>query len=73
MKNIEIKTSVKALKSALACAYDNASATAKRNAADYIRLNPQDESRRNDELMIELCGINNLYYKMLNEIERMSK
>lgn len=73
MENIEIKTSLKALKSALVCAHDNAQATAQRIAAEYIRLNPQDEYSRNRDLAIELLGINNLYCKMLDEIERMSK
>ena len=73
MKNIEINTSAKALKSALACAYDNATSAARRVAGQYIAFNPADKDRRNRDLDIELCGIENLYRKMLNEIERMSK
>lgn len=57
----------------LGCAYDNAVASARKNAKFYIALNPDDAERRNRDLDLELCGIENLYHKMLSEIERAEK
>ena len=57
----------------LGCAFDNAIESAKRNAKFYIALNPDDAERRNRDLDLELCGIENLYHKMLSEIERAEK
>lgn len=51
-------------------ARENAIRIATRNAEDYIRLNPEDAERRRQELAIELLGISNLYYRMLDEIKR---
>lgn len=58
------------VKRALAYAADNARATARRNAEAYIAWNPQDEERRKRDLDIEMLGIDNLYYKMLQQLQR---
>ena len=57
----------------LGYAFDNAIASAKRNAKFYIAVNPDDAERRNRDLDLELCGIENLYHKILAEIERAEK
>lgn len=67
------RTSTKAMRAALAYAYDNATTAARRVAGQYITFNPQDKDRRYRDLDIELCGIENLYHKMLNEIERIER
>lgn len=54
----------------LVAARENAIRIATRNADDYIRLNPTDADRRRRDLEIELLGINNLYYRMIDEIKR---
>ena len=63
----------KAVRNMLACAFDNAIASAKRNADFYIALNPDDAERRKRDLDLELCGIENIYHKMLTEIERAER
>ena len=57
----------------LSDARDNAIRIARKNCDDYIKYNPQDEKRRKRDLDIEICGISNLYYKMIEEIERTEK
>ena len=54
----------------LVAARENAIRIATNNADDYIRLNPTDAERRRRDLEIELLGINNLYYRMIDEIKR---
>lgn len=70
-KNVNMSS--REVRSMLACAYGNAIRIARKNCEDYIKLNPTDEKRRRHDLDIELCGINNLYYKMIDEIERAEK
>lgn len=65
------EVSTKEVKAMLAAAFSNARATAERVSKSYIAFNPQDADRRNRDLDIELVGIENLYYKMLKEIERI--
>lgn len=61
----------KELRNILASSRENANSIAKKNADGYIKYNPQDKERRNRDLQIEICGIDNLYYRILKEIERI--
>lgn len=61
----------KELKNILVLARENANSIARKNADGYIKYNPQDKDRRNHDLQIEICGIDNLYYRILKEIERI--
>lgn len=70
-KRIELST--RELKSIIATAYQNATATAKRVSDTYIAFNPTDAGRRTRDLDLEYCGIENLYRKILKEIERIEK
>ena len=72
-KNTSVSMSSRQARNMLSCAFENAICAARKNCDDYIRLNPQDSKRRQRDLDIEICGINNLYYKMLEEIERAEK
>lgn len=58
---------------AIAYAMDNSTQRAKKNADDYIRLNPQDKERRQRDLAIERIGIDNLYYEVLRQLEESPK
>lgn len=72
-KKASVNLSTKEVKNALACARDNAIRIARKNCDDYIKWNPQDKERRERDLDIEICGISNLYYKMIEEMERAEK
>lgn len=61
----------KELRNILALARENANSIARKNADGYIKYNPQDKDRRSRDLQIEICGIDNLYYRILKEIERI--
>lgn len=58
---------------AIAYAMDNSRQRARKNADDYIRLNPQDEERRRRDLAIEQIGIDNFYYEVLRQLEESPK
>ena len=49
-------------------AKERACRIARKNADDYIKLNPGEKQRRNRDLMVEIAGIDNLYHTMLEEI-----
>lgn len=70
-KNVNMSS--REVRNMLSCAHDNAIRIARKNCDDYIKYNPQDEKRRKRDLDIEICGISNLYYKMIEEIERTEK
>ena len=53
----------------LSCAFQNALETAQKNSEAYIALNPGDAERRQRDLQIEILGINNLYFRMMDEID----
>ena len=72
-KNVSVDMTSRQARNMLSCAFENAVSVARKNCEDYIKWNPQDEKRRRRDLAIELCGINDLYYKMLEEIERAEK
>ena len=72
-KNVSVDMSSRQARSMLSCAFENAVSVARKNCEDYIKYNPQDEKRRRRDLDIELCGINNLYYRMIDELERAEK
>lgn len=57
---------------ALAYAMDNSTQRARKNSADYIRLNPQDKERRERDLAIEQIGINNLYYEFMRQLDAIN-
>lgn len=61
----------KEVKNILALAFENANHIAEKNCDGYIAYNPQDKDRRTNDLQIEKIGINNLYYRILSEIERI--
>jgi predicted nucleic-acid-binding Zn-ribbon protein len=65
-----VNMSSREAKNMLSVAYENAIRIACKNCEEYVNYNPQDAERRKHDLDIELCGINNLYYKMLSELER---
>ena len=65
--------SSKEARNMLSFAYDNAIRIARKNCDAYIAWNPDDAERRKRDLDIELCGINNLYYRMIDELERAEK
>lgn len=67
--DITTETAVNMLK----CAYMNARIEAQRMADEFIKLNPEHAKRRNDELAIEILGIDNLYCRMFEEIKRAEK
>ena len=73
MKRNSIAMSSKEARNMLSVAYENAIRIARKNCDDYIKYNPQDAKRRQRDLDIELCGINNLYYRMIDELERAEK
>lgn len=68
-KSINITS--KELRNILALSRENAYSIARKNADGYIKYNPQDKDRRNYDLQIEICGVDNLYYRILKEIERI--
>ena len=70
-KNVNMSS--REVRNMLSCARDNAIRIARKNCDDYIKYNPQDAKRRQRDLDIEICGISNLYYKMIEEIERAEK
>ena len=72
-KNQTITISSRELKYILMYARENAEKTAERQAAGYIAYNPDDKVNRMRDLDIEKCGINNLYYKLQAEIERLER
>ena len=73
MKRNSVAMSSKEARNMLSFAYDNAIRIARKNCDAYIAWNPDDAERRKRDLDIELCGINNLYYRMIDEIERAEK
>lgn len=73
MKRNSVFISSKEARNMLSVAFDNAAKVARKNCDDYIKYNPQDAERRRRNLDIELCGINNLYYRMVDELERAEK
>lgn len=72
-KNVSVNMSSREARNMLSCAYENAIRIARKNCDDYIAYNPQDEKRRKRDLDIELCGINNLYYRVLDELDRAER
>lgn len=73
MKRASVNMTSREARNMLSCAFENAARIARKNCEDYIKYNPQDEQRRRRDLDIELCGINNLYYRMIDELERAEK
>lgn len=57
------------IKNILYLANEKAVKIARKNADDYIKLNPYDSQRRTMLLNIELAGIANLYYQILEQIK----
>lgn len=57
----------------LSLAFENANKQAEKSAAGFIKFNPAHENERARDLQIEQCGINNLYYKIISELERIEK
>jgi hypothetical protein len=57
----------------LSLALEKANNTAKKSAAGFIAFNPAHENERMRDLKIEFCGIDNLYFKILSELERIEK
>ena len=72
-KKKNVMYSSEAVYRAIAYAMDNSRQRAKKNADDYIRLNPQDKERRQRDLAIEQIGIDNLYYEVLRQLEESPK
>ena len=73
MKRNSVAMSSKEARNMLSVAYDNAIRIARKNCDAYIAWNPDDTERRKRDLDIELCGITNLYYRMIDELERAEK
>lgn len=71
MKIVNLSTS--AARRGLMYAHDNAVNIARKNAEGYIALNPGDEQRTRRDLAIEICGINNMYYCMVEQLEHVEK
>lgn len=61
----------KELKELLAASLEQARNTAIKSSAGYIAYNPDRKKERERDLMIECCGINNLYYTILEQINRL--
>lgn len=57
---------------AIAYAMDNSRQRAQKNSADYINLNPQDKERMTRDLFIEQIGIDNMYYEVLRQLEKIN-
>ena len=72
-KTVSVSMSSREARNMLSCAYENAIRIARKNCEDYIKYNPQDAKNRRYLLDIELCGINNLYYRMIDELDRAEK
>lgn len=71
--NRSVNLSSREARNMLACAFENAVNTARKNCDAFCAWNPGQEERRRHELDIELCGINNLYYRMIDELDRIEK
>ena len=71
--NHSVDMTSKQARNMLSVAFDNAVRIARKNCEDYIKYNPQDAKNRRYLLDIELCGINNLYYRMIDELDRAEK
>lgn len=61
---------MKTTQETIARAYGKALEKAKKNCDDYIAYNPQDEKNRKYLLLIEIAGINNLYYTIMDELNK---
>lgn len=61
----------KELKSIIASAFQEANKTAEKNAAFCNGWNPENKKERDYLLTIEKAGINNLYYQIMKEIEKI--
>ena len=67
----EKKISIREVKSLLADAYNDALKIAQKNCDTYIAWNPGRNKERMHDKDIENCGINSLYYRMIEQLEKV--